>query len=70
MFMCQFLNNLILALVDKISLVMENILNNPGLLHLAESIFWNLEIPQLEVCEGINIYVYKRNHGFYSFHLI
>ena len=40
--------------VDKISLIMENILNNPGLLHLAENIFWNLENQKLEVCEGIN----------------
>ena len=40
--------------VDKISLIMENILNNPGLLHLTENIFRNLENQKLEVCEGIN----------------
>ena len=33
---------------------MENILNSPGFIHLAQNIFWNLENQKLEVCEGIN----------------
>ena len=33
---------------------METILRNPGLLHLAENIFLNLETEDLEVCEKIN----------------
>ena len=37
----------------KISTMM-NILNNPGLAHLAENIFWNLDYDTLEVCRNIN----------------
>ena len=33
---------------------METTLKNPGLLHLAENIFLNLETEDLEVCEKIN----------------
>ena len=33
---------------------MEKILNNPGLQHLAETIFWNLDCENLEVCREIN----------------
>ena len=33
---------------------MESIINNPGLQHLAESIFDNLNFDDLEVCRGIN----------------
>ena len=33
---------------------MENIINNPGLQHLAEKIFWNLNYNDLETCRLIN----------------
>ena len=33
---------------------MENIINNPGLQHLAEKVFFNLEPEDLEVCAMIN----------------
>ena len=33
---------------------MEKILNNPGLQHLAKTIFWNLDCENLEVCREIN----------------
>ena len=33
---------------------MENILNNPGLIHLAEKIFWNLSFEDLKECRLIN----------------
>ena len=33
---------------------MEKILNNPGLQHLAKTIFWNLDFENLEVCREIN----------------
>ena len=32
----------------------EKILSNPGLQHLAENIFWNLDYEDWEVCRGIN----------------
>ena len=33
---------------------MEKILNNPGLQHIAENIFDNLNFEYLEICQGIN----------------
>ena len=33
---------------------METILKSPGLAHLAECIFWNLDYDDLEVCRNIN----------------
>ena len=33
---------------------MENILNNPGLKHLAEIFFWNLDVEDLKICAQIN----------------
>ena len=33
---------------------MENIVNNPGLRHLAEKVFWNLDIEDLKICAQIN----------------
>ena len=33
---------------------MENILNNPGLKHLAEIFFWNLDVEELKICAQIN----------------
>ena len=35
-------------------LKMEKIINNPGLQHLAEKVFSNLELKDLEVCAMIN----------------
>ena len=32
----------------------EKILNNPGLQHLAEDIFWNLDYKHLQLCREIN----------------
>ena len=32
----------------------EKILSNPGLQHLAEDVFWNLDYEDLQVCRGIN----------------
>ena len=37
----------------KLSAMM-NILNNPGLVHLAENIFWNLDVNSLKICAQIN----------------
>ena len=34
---------------------MESIINNPGLQHLAEKIFWNLDTEQLKICGLINL---------------
>ena len=33
---------------------LEKILNNPGLQHLAENIFWNLNVEHLKICGLIN----------------
>ena len=33
---------------------MENIINNPGLQHLAEKVFWNLDVEDLKNCAQIN----------------
>ena len=33
---------------------MEKIITNPGLQHLAEKIFWNLDIENLKICGLIN----------------
>ena len=33
---------------------MENIINNPGLQHLAEKVFWNLNVEDLKICAQIN----------------
>ena len=33
---------------------MDQILNNPGLQHLAENVFWNLDVEVLEICAQIN----------------
>ena len=34
---------------------MENIIRNPGLQHLAEKIFWNLDTEHLKICRLINL---------------
>ena len=46
-------NNVASQRMAKVS-SMEKILNNPGLQHLAEKIFWNLDCEDLEACEEIN----------------
>ena len=33
---------------------MENIISNPGFYHLAENIFWNLDVKDLKICGMIN----------------
>ena len=33
---------------------METIINNAGVQHLAEKVFWNLDVPDLKICEQIN----------------
>ena len=33
---------------------MGKIVNNPGLQHLAEKVFWNLDIKDLKICAQIN----------------
>ena len=33
---------------------MENIINNPGLQHLAEKVIWNLDVEDLKICAQIN----------------
>ena len=33
---------------------MEKIINNPGLQHLAEKVFWNLVVEDLKICSQIN----------------
>ena len=33
---------------------MEKIVSNPGLQHLAENVFWNLNIEDLKICAQIN----------------
>ena len=33
---------------------MEKIISNPGLQHLAEKVFWNLDIEDLKICAQIN----------------
>ena len=33
---------------------METIFNNPGLQHLAEEVFWNLNAEDLKICAQIN----------------
>ena len=33
---------------------MEKIIRNPGLQHLAEEVFWNLNVEDLKVCAQIN----------------
>ena len=38
----------------QLSSKMEKIINNPGLQHLAEKIFWDLDIEHLKICEQIN----------------
>ena len=38
----------------EVSSKMETIITNPGLQHLAEKIFWNLEIEHLNICGLIN----------------
>ena len=40
--------------LSKIDNTLEKILNNPGLQHIAEKIFDNLEYEYLKVCQGIN----------------
>ena len=34
---------------------MEKIIRNPGLQHLAEKVFWNLDIEDLKICAQINL---------------
>ena len=33
---------------------MEKIIKNPGLQHLAEEVFWNLDVEDLKICAQIN----------------
>ena len=33
---------------------MEKIINNPGLQHLAEKFFWDLDVEDLKICAQIN----------------
>ena len=33
---------------------METFINNPGLQHLAEKVFWNLDVEELKICAHIN----------------
>ena len=33
---------------------MEKIISNPGLQHLAEKVFWNLDVEDLKICAQIN----------------
>ena len=33
---------------------METITNNPGLQHIAENVFWNLDVKDLKICAQIN----------------
>ena len=33
---------------------MEKIVSNPGLQHLAEKVFWNLDVEDLKICAQIN----------------
>ena len=33
---------------------METILNNPGLQHLSEEVFWNLDAEKLKICAQVN----------------
>ena len=33
---------------------MEKIISNPGLQHLAEKVFWNLDVEDLKICGQIN----------------
>ena len=33
---------------------MEFIINNPGLQHLVEKVFWNLDVEDLKICAHIN----------------
>ena len=33
---------------------MESIITNPGLQHLAEKVFWNLDVEDLKICAQIN----------------
>ena len=33
---------------------MEKVLRNPGLQHLAEKVFWNLDVEDLKICAHIN----------------
>ena len=33
---------------------MEQFLSNPGLPHLAENVFWNLDVNDLKICAQIN----------------
>ena len=34
---------------------METIITNPGLQHLAEEVFWNLDFEDLKICAQINL---------------
>ena len=38
----------------QVSSKMETIINNPGIQHLAENVFWNLDVEYLKVCAQIN----------------
>ena len=33
---------------------MDTIINNPGLQHLVEKVFWNLDVEDLKICAHIN----------------
>ena len=44
----------IYKLEHQLSSTMEKIMNNPGLQHLAENIFWNLHVEDLKICAQIN----------------
>ena len=40
---------------------MEKIIRNPGLQHLAEEVFWNLNVEDLKVCAQINQSILQTN---------
>ena len=40
--------------LPKLASKMEKIFSNPGLQHLAEKVFWNLDAEDLKICAQIN----------------
>ena len=43
-----------LSKLQSLASNMEKIINNPGLQHLAEKVFWNLDVENLKKCAKIN----------------
>ena len=50
----SFQNIISTKLIINYHLKMENIIINPGLQHLAEKVFWNLDVEDLKICTQIN----------------